>query len=113
MSNGYEEQNAINNSSKNIEIIKQQFDELNNKVNTSQSSVNVGARVRTNDTIITSNKQEEIKRSNFNYYDVPTYYIGKNNMDNKAYAAVLIVMEVVSLIFLVSLITFVALKGLS
>lgn len=113
MSNGYEEQNAINNSSKNIEIIKQQFDELNKKANNNQGNVNVGARVRTNDTIITSSKVIERKDPDLNYYSVPTYYIKKNNMDNKAYASVLIVMEVISLIFLVSLITFVALKGLS
>ena len=120
MSNGFEEQNAINSCGKNIEDTKKRLnlEEVvqRDSLETSNSGIDKSnVRVRTNGMPHTLPNWEN-NNSNQNqtsYYTGMPIYQTTESSNNKAFAAVLVVMEVVSLIFLVSLITFVVLKGIS
>ena len=122
MSNGHEEQFAIKNSKKYINSIEEQLSKLREEVNTNSSSgesLNIGARVRTNipgTIVIPTIKKDKPNEINNYYTGAPTYSISQNQTNingNKAFAAVLIVSEILSLIILVTLVTFVAFYGLS
>ncbi len=118
LNSGNEEQYTIDNCQKIIEDTKKKLnleEVVQQKSNeTIDSGINkANVRVRTNgmphDLPSLENNITTPNQTSY-YSGMPTYKIESNN---KAYAAVLIIMEVVSLIFLVSLITFVVLKGIS
>lgn len=120
MSNGFEEQNAINSCGKIIEDTKRRLNleavVQQDSLETSNSGIDKSnVRVRTDGMShdLPSLENNITTQNQTNYYTgMPTYQTTESS-NNKAFAAVLVVMEVVSLIFLVSLITFVVLKGIS
>lgn len=125
MKEGYEEQYALENSKRIIEETKSKLNLdslMENKEKTYEQSYeetsggldNKVVRVRTNlNTPVYKDTRESFDNS-INYYNPVSLGTSDSNLpSNKAYASVLILMEVVSLIFLVSLITFVVLRGIS
>lgn len=124
MSNGDEEQKIFDEvkSGKliNWAINKLGLDNINNDViePVENGITSSSVRVRTNDTVPKSIMTSEEERPINNFYtSVPTFTINEtpsNTSGNKAaFAAVLIVTEILALIVLVTLVTFVAFYGLS
>ena len=130
MSNGKEEEYVLNpeylkptlsNFEANFKtIIEDANNNSSNEYDSVNSVGNVSSRIRKIDNPIivpTIKKDEPRENNNYFYQEVPTYTINQNQTgvggSKAAFAAVLIVTEILALIVLVTLVTFVAFYGLS